>query len=183
MRRPQNLKKLKIFKAPVDEKGKPYWVPIVVKNKEYLIGYLECYRTMCASHGLNPDDLIVALGSDRLNDILPDGSKIKNLTRIELKRKVKDMMMKPVRDDHPENQDDLYMDNALAMGCKNCGMFYLFKEHEEIPENDFACSCCSRELIIYTETYDDDFDYDGEEGQIEEIVSEIQKELLGDEED
>ena len=71
----------KYFKSPPDEEGKPYWIPIVVKDKSYLLGYMNAYMFISEVYEIDPNDLQVALSSVRFNDILIDGSRIENLTK------------------------------------------------------------------------------------------------------
>ena len=55
-------------------------------------------------------------------------------------------------------------------------MFFGFKMESDIPENDLYCDCCGNALIIYTEHYDEYFDFDGKAGEVDKILEEINEE-------
>jgi len=167
----------KYFNTPLDENGKPYWIPIVVKNKDFLLGFIEAYNVASASFGIPIEDMELLLSSDRLNDVLMDGTRIGNITRAELKSKLKKFIYKPDKDEnHPDNSAKILDEQILMIDCPNCGMFYSFKEEEDIPKKDTYCVTCGRAIIIYTNRTDNFFHYDGKQMDMEKVINEIHKE-------
>lgn len=169
------IKDKKYFNAPLNKEGREYWIPVVVKNKSYLLGFIEAFATISEIHDISISDTEIALSSDRFNDILMDGSRIQNLSRNQLKEKIKKIILS-TKEEHEENSEDILKDYLLSVSCPNCGMFYGFKTENEIPEKDFQCNICDNMVIIYTNVNDDYFDFDGKSGDIEQIVEEISKE-------
>ena len=88
-----NTKTLK-YDPPKDKNQKPYWVPIVAKNKDYLIGFLDGVHIALDMLDASFIGLQIALGSDRLNDILPDGRRISNLSKTEFKNILTYLLMR-----------------------------------------------------------------------------------------
>jgi len=170
-------KNKKYFNSPLDENNNPYWVPIVTKDKSYLLGFINAYRFVADLHGMPPSDLIIALSSDRFNDIMIDGSRIHKSTKKQLKEKFKKWYYDEDREsDHSENDENILDEYFLSISCPNCNMFYAFKNDKEIPDVDFKCATCGQTLISYTYESDDYFDFDGDASMVEEIVDEINKE-------
>lgn len=166
----------KFFNTPLNEKGEPYWIPIVVKDKSYLLGFINSYRFITELYDIDIRDVQIAISSDRFNDVLTDGSRIHKLTREELKKKLKEMYFDKNKEIHPENDTNILEQYYLSVSCVSCGMFHGFKEEDEIPEDDFKCSLCGNTLISYVHEYDEYFDFDGDSGDVEKIVEEINKE-------
>jgi ribosomal protein S27E len=128
-------------------------------------------------------ELTKVISSDRFNDVLQDDSRIRNLSKKELKEKIKGFMLEQNKDDeHQENDESLYKDYLLTVDCMGCGMFYSFTHHNEIPNEDFCCGTCGRTLIHYTGKDDELFEYEGNQPIIDEVVKEIQNEIMGDDE-
>ena len=176
------INKKKYFNPPLTEKGQVYWIPIVVKNKDFLLGFIEAYNVASASFGIPIDDMELLMSSDRLNDVLMDGSRIREITRAELKQKLKDFIFKPEKDDkHPDNNAKILEDQLLMVDCPNCGMFYSFKEEQDIPKADTYCVTCGRAIIMYTNRDDSFFHYDGKQIDMEKVIAEIHKESDKDE--
>ena len=171
------IKGKKYFNTPLDENNKPYWIPIVVKDKSYLLGFINAYHFICDVRGYEGDkiELEMALGSDRFNDVLTDGSRIKNLNREQLKKKIKKIYFDNETNNHPENSEGILNQYYLSFSC-NCGMFFAFKEENEIPEEDFKCVTCGRTLISYVHENDDYFNFDGIVGDVDKIIEEINNE-------
>jgi len=170
------IKDKKYFNAPVNSDGNPYWIPIVVKNKSYLLGFINSYQFISDIYDISVKDIEIAISSDRLNDVLMDGTRIQTLTRKELKEKLKFLYFTEVKENHPENNTNILNQYYLSVSCVNCGMFYGFKNEAEVPEKDFTCDVCGNSLIMYVDEYDDYFSFDGNSGDVEKIVEEINKE-------
>lgn len=175
---------MKKFESPLDENNKPYWVPIVTKNLDNLKGFLHAYTMLAEIYDLPLEELNKMLSSDRFNDVLYDGSRVRDLSDVELKKKIQKMIFVPDRESHIENTGEIYTENILTVDCVNCGMHYGFDNANYLPEENFDCSCCNRRLIHYTNLDDDEFYYDGfTKDQINDIVTELHKDFLkGDDE-
>jgi len=166
----------KYFNSPIDKEGNPYWIPIVIRNKDYLLGFINAYHFISDLHIIDINDMEIALSSDRFNDVLINGTRIQSLTRQQLKQTIKKLYFDTPKENHPENKENILNDYYLTINCVNCGMFYAFKNENEVPENDFVCSTCDRTLISYINESDDYFTFDGDSGDIDEIVSELNNE-------
>lgn len=169
----------KYFNPPTDENNNPYWIPVVVKDKSYLLGFIEAFRIIHELSNPHKIELELTLSSDRFNDILMDGSRIQNLTREQLKDKIRNIMFpETTPEDHTENSQEILKEYLLNVSCPKCGMFYGFKTEEEIPKTDFKCNICNRYVLMYTNKNDDYFDFYGQQGDIEEIVAELNNENI-----
>ena len=160
------------FNPPLDENKNPYWIPIVVKNRDYLLGYIHGYNFISEMTGTTLKEMHISISSDRFNDILSDGSRIQNLSRVELKEKIRNFYN---NSEHPDNADDILEDHLLSLSC-SCGIYYTFDGKDEIPEKDTCCSTCNKSIIEYTHRDDDCFEYDGEQGDVEAIIKELNDE-------
>jgi hypothetical protein len=169
------VKNKKYFNAPLDDNKKPYWIPIVVKDKSYLLGFINAYHFLSGMHGFPTTDIEIALSSDRFNDVLIDGTRIQHLSRKQLKDKIRDMFFNE-KIKHPENADDILDEYYLSLSCTNCGMFYPFKTEDDVPDEDLKCNICDNTIISYVYENDDFFDFDGVTGDVDKIVDEINKE-------
>lgn len=166
----------KLFNPPLNKDGKPYWIPIVVRDKSYLLGFINAYRFIEKMCEIEIQDVDIVTSSDRFNDILTDGTRIHTLTREKLKLKLKELFFKSHEEKHPENNTTALEQYYLYVSCVNCGMFYGFKKEHDVPEHDLKCDVCDNVLISYINESDDYFDFDGDPGDIETIVEEINKE-------
>ena len=169
-------KKKKYFNMPLDTNNKPYWIPIVVKDKSYLLGFINACQFISEMHEIETNEMEVALSSDRLNDVLMDGSRMQDLTRNQLKNKLKELYFKTHTYKHPENNVNVLEEYYLALSCVNCGMFVGFHTEHEVPEHDLKCDVCDNTLISYINEDDDYFDFEGDIGDVDNIVEEINKE-------
>jgi len=170
-------KKKKYFNSPLNKDNKPYWIPIVVRNKSFLLGFINAYHVINEMHDIEMNGMEVSLSSDRFNDILMDGSRMQNLTRSQLKNKLKEMYFKTHTTKHQENSGNILDEYYMSLNCINCGMFYGFHNETEVPENDFKCDVCDNVLISYINEDDDYFDFEGDIGDVDNIVEEINKEI------
>lgn len=163
-----------IYQPPLDEKGKPYWVPVVVKDKAYLVGYLDAFSYLLFVLDF-PGEIDLNLDSSRLNDVLDDGSRLGDLTTQQIENKLVEAANRMVPGDqkkkqkaHPDNKVGVLKPAYLEFDCE-CGMYYAFHNKHEIPEENFKCGVCSRVLIDYVGHSDDEYDFDGDEEKIAEI--------------
>lgn len=159
---------------------KNYFVPVVVKNKDRLIGFLDTID-MLRDIGMSNQDLPWPLDSSRFNDILPGGARASDLSDDQLqelldnqieKHTIKEIVpgkeetvkpgMKIVINDEefdvPDNSEERY----LEINCE-CGNYYAFDHHEQIPHKNLVCDLCNRTLIDYIHCEDEEFDFDGVE--------------------
>lgn len=165
------------YKAPKNDKGQEYFVPVVTKSKEYLVGYLTAFEYLL--YVLDFDgEVDLNLDSARFNDVIDDGKRISKMTKAE----IEDVLRKNVESasqegiekkqkEHPDNKKGVLDKSFLEFEC-HCGMFYSFKTHQEVPGDNFDCGVCGRLLIQYTGKDDSAFEFDGDEARIREIEKE-----------
>jgi ferredoxin-like protein FixX len=157
------------YKPPKIE-GKPYWVPIVVKSKDHLIGYIEGVNLMeeilfDTLKNLNIEfeftDLDLFLDSSRFNDIMEDGRRQSELNDIDKKQILMDIVNEKREhssDPHVENKTE-YVD-FLSIECC-CGLgYYSWQNAHDIPAENTTCSECGRVIIDYTGHNDHEYEYD-----------------------
>tara|TARA_R110001606_G_scaffold78194_2_gene180741 strand:- start:2186 stop:2779 length:594 start_codon:yes stop_codon:yes gene_type:complete len=181
-------KKIELYDPPVNYEGNPYWIPIVMKNKDQLVGFLNSIYIVTEQVGLDADGFFSVLSSERFNDVLRDGRRGSDLTDVSFKAYVKALMTKDMkkmdmRDEHEGCSPLILIDYYLSVSC-TCGNFYGFKEIADIPSHSMQCDMCSRTVIDYTGKDDDELAYDGEEHlerEVEEIIEEVRQELSPDE--
>lgn len=173
------------YKPPKDSKGNVLWVPIVVKNKDYLIGFLDSMHIASTLYDIPGTELVASLSSDRLNDVLPDGRRIGKISKKEFKTYIKGMMDKTkelsvLSQNNADFSPKILNDYFLTIDC-SCGNFYAFSSVAELPEDSFDCGICKKRLIDYTERDDEEYEFDGDPGDVEGIVTEITDEMDDDE--
>jgi len=150
---------METFNAPIDQYGTPYWVPVVVKNKDWLVAFLYGYNSAngqvnaaCTAGGLDVTFEITNLpiNSMRYNNILPNGRDISKMSDIEIEKylnTINENEMSKLNSSHPENKTNKAI---LNVEC-TCGLgFYSWNSENEIPNESLKCSNCEKYLIIYT---------------------------------
>lgn len=159
------------YQAPKDEKGNPYWVPIVVKSKDFLVGYIFMRETI----GHIVDDITKGFGvniqfdvkefdhtidSSRFNDLMPDGKELSKLSQKELAEYFEQNLKSKIELDMAKPDDSkVFEEDILVLKCScNLGV-YSFKHIKDIPEEDFCCTNCGKKLIHYTGKHDYDYEY------------------------
>lgn len=166
------------------------WVPIVAKDKNWLVGYISGIHMIeslvidtLEENGINIDlrGIDLCLDSSRFNDILENGKRESECTSEEIKKYYKDMIeekMAMVREKHPDNDTTVFGNCFLEVECI-CGLgVYTFNSAKEIPEKPFKCQICGRIVIDYTYHDDEEFDFDGEiSSRLEKINEEIQEQI------
>lgn len=166
---------MKIYKSPKLD-GKHYWVPIVCKSKDFLIGHMnglincqEAINSLMEENeeleDLNIGMFDVGLDSSRFNDILQNDQRVRDLTKEQLTNHVKELIEEEIdraTDDHPDNQCDVEDDTFLTIDCVCNFGYYEFKTEQDVPAKSFICQNCGRMLIHYTGHYDNEYEYDGE---------------------
>lgn len=161
------------YLSPLSE-GKHYFVPIVIKNKDMLLGIIAGIQ---ASHELTshifksldfPIEEIVELNSydsdnmmiasDRFNDILPDGRIESEMTKSERDAYLKDII-ESAYDKMMCEDNNVALDCALKTSCE-CGLgHYTWKTIKDIPSESFSCVECGRVLIDYTNHDEWEYNY------------------------
>lgn len=177
-------KKLLIYKSPLDQENKPYWVPVVIKNKDTLIGTINGLFVVASEMGLDPEGFYSILSSERFNDTLRDGRHGSDLSDFEFKKYIKDMLLDDMekvalQETHEECSPDILADNILNISC-TCGNFYGFKDFKDIPDENMNCGVCGKIVIEYTNKDDEDYTYDGKEHlkrDLDDVIEEVKEEL------
>jgi len=163
------------YENPKDNNGVSYWVPIVVKDKQYLVGFLDGVAMTAEQLSSEFNSVLenmeceieidsfrfdysaMGLNSERFTKLLPNGQRCDNFTEedfIELAEKESEKFIDRVESDNPENENGI-LDSFLNLDCPTCGMFYSWDDAKTIPDEDFHCTICDRKLIQYI-GYDDE---------------------------
>ena len=146
-----------------------YYVPVVVKSRDYLIGFLTALNSL--DDILKYDETI--LDSCRYNDWLPDGSRRRDRSTEEIKEIMNQHFESlNVKENENEESEDNYF---FKVSC-SCGNFHGFYHPVEIPHENLKCELCGKILIDYCGYHDYETDYDGD-------VDKMTAELQGDEDD
>ncbi len=156
----RDIKKMipKIYTNPSKD-GKKYWIPIVTKNRDSLVYYVNGVNRVLKA--IETDGIIsvdLGIDSSRFTDIIDHkGTQVSKLSQKEkediLKMKAELMDSKK---QHPENGPGILTPAFLDVYCL-CGYLHQFKNEFEIPLQNFKCPLCSRLLIQYINH--DDFEY------------------------
>lgn len=160
-----------IYPAP-KQNDKEYVVPVVTKNKDTLVGFLQGFKS-----GLDVSEITLAacgvrmefeswndadnldLSSKRFNDVVCDGVRESDMSALEKKEYFKKFIEQAHNTlQSKENYVD-YLD-VLRISC-SCGMgFYSWKSISDIPTKNVKCDICGKYVIHYTEHDDWMFEFD-----------------------
>ena len=170
-----------VYSAPLDENGKPYWVPIVVKSKEYLFGFLDSMVFSTQLGDLDYNAMLFTLSSDRFNDVLQSGERMSDMSDERFKKHVKGLLIKDaehetLKESNTEFAEDILGNYYLPLNC-SCGNFHGFLTPYDLPDEQFECDLCGKVLIEYTGLGDDEFIYDGEYRDIESVLNDVKDDL------
>jgi ribosomal protein S27E len=162
------LKKQLLYIPPFKEDGSPCWCPIVVKDVDSLINWMNGFHYMKnvaeTAFGVKFKELDVPLSSNRFDDILPDGRRFNEMTKAEQENfnKEKTERRAQVLND-PKHQIDvnIFEESFLQIDCPCCSVPYVFKDANELPGNNFNCSTCGYLLIQYTGHDDEEYIFNG----------------------
>jgi hypothetical protein len=168
--------------------GKVQWVPIVVKSKDYLVGYISGFHLLknivldsLEENGIKIDlrGIDLCLDSSRFNDVLENGKRESECSDTEIKeyfRSIIQHKIAMVKEKHPDNDTSILNECFLEIDCP-CGLgVYMIKTPKQIPETPMKCKVCGNILIDYTDKYDDEIDFDGSvRKRNEKIINEINK--------
>jgi len=156
--------------SPKDEHGNPYYVPIVAKNKDFLIGYLKGLETAkdIIEEVMESIDIKVDLGpveivldSTRFNDLLENGKRESEMTDDELKSYFYDIMEEISTKLTETNSENGVFDNTVLKVECSCGFeFKSWEDLEDVPETNFLCRNCGKILIHYTNVNEYEYEYD-----------------------
>ncbi len=189
---------MKYIPPKVDNKNQ--WVPIVVKNRDYLIGFVNGIHMIKSivldslkNNGINIDlrGIDLCLDSSRFNDIMETGKKESEVSDQEIRNYYNNIISNKIaliKENHPDNNDNIFNGCFLEVEC-TCGLgIYMFKSPKEIPEAPLKCQVCGKTLIDYTNVNDDDIEYDGNLMKrnnifVEEMQKTIEKEMENEEVD
>jgi len=164
------------------------WVPIVAKNKDWLIGYISGIQLIesLVINNLKENGIFIdlrgiefCLDSSRFNDILENDKKESECSEDEIKKYYNEMVeekMNIIKEKHPDNNESIFFDCFLEVEC-SCGLgVFSFKTANEIPEESFKCQICGRTVIDYTHQNDEEFEFDGNiSTRLDQITKEIEK--------
>ncbi len=150
--------------------GKPYFIPIVVKNKDFLVGHLNGvslieYTLLDALKNMNVNldlkSLDLFLDSSRFNDVMEDGRREHELSDEEKKKNFMEIFSDKIDKINNVHEDEnTEYNDILRLECQ-CGYgYYSWDNYEKIPTEQFKCSECGRVLIDYTGNNDEEFEFD-----------------------
>jgi len=184
---------------PPKKDDKSQWVPVVVKDKDWLVGYIsgiQLIESLIADSlqengiEINLKGIDLCLDSSRFNDILENGKRESSCSKEEIKNYYRDLIEEKitmVKEKHPDNYD-VFDGCFLEVEC-SCGLgIYSFKTPQEVPDKQFRCQICGNVIIDYTGYDDEEFDYDGNLNSkagviIDELTEDYKEDLDDDDED
>lgn len=130
--------------------GIEYWVPIVIKNRDRLVGYMEGINKVlkeCESYGIR---ISLEIDSMRFCDVIDHkGTRAYSLTTEELKQILEEKQKSAEEKlKQEEETGKILKPTYLEIHCM-CGNYYRFHNDREIPEENLICGLCDRLLIWY----------------------------------
>jgi len=162
------------YEAPIAN-NKPCYVPIVVKDKSYLVGYVHAMNLFkvilqeCLNKiGIKVDTSVfeTCLDSTRFNDVMVNGKKASECTEAEIEKYLKAIVeskMERITENHPDNEIKVLEKAVLKIECP-CGLgFYSFNKVDDIPEKPLKCAICGQTILDYTNHYDSEYEYNGKD--------------------
>ena len=134
---------------------RPYYVPVVAKSRDYLVGYLDAIQIISTFANVDP----TILDSTQYTDILPNGLIRRDLTEEEIKQHLEEVdERKNVKEnDTGEEEERPYFDVSCS-----CGNYHSFTDGLDIPEESLKCEICGKILIDYTGHEPLEYEYDGD---------------------
>lgn len=170
----------KFYKPPKDSTGKQLWVPIVVKNKDVLMGFILGINLADSIYSIDREALFASLSSAKYNDITKSGKRLRDMTNKEFREYAESIVQDgtdrvEALNSKDGNNCDLE-DYVLTLSC-SCGNFISYKNNESIPDKDTYCDMCSNKIIHYTKS-DKVFIYDGLTGRNNEAIFSILNSLV-----
>jgi len=171
-----------IYNAPLTRNNTPYWVPIVIKNRDTLVGYLEGVIGAVMNYDVPIGSLIESLSSERFNDIsrTDSGKRLGKMTNDELYDYFYDIISRAHEEiSHPEQEEGLLKEYEFGVTCA-CGNWYGFHSVNDIPEEKIVCQLCDKLVIDYINVDDDYYGFDGnaiDDQKLQKIIDSIHLEL------
>lgn len=169
----KKTKKSLYYSSPKTDNEEDYVVPIVVKNKDYLVAYIYGMNIVQdiildglknAGVVIGPLNIEPCLDSSRFNDILENGKHERDLNKEELKEYYDKLIKQKIelsQESHPDNDPEIFNKIFLKVDC-SCGLgIYSFKTPKEVPEKNLICDICGRTIIDYTGHDDHEYEFDG----------------------
>lgn len=177
MKRSVKRKNPKIYKSPLNELGRPYWVPIVTKSKDTLVGFIEGAHAAGSISGIGIIDWSVLLSSERFCDVTTQDLRLSEMTKREKKEYIKSILLDgAMKSSSRDFAGDILSEYYFNVSCL-CGGFLGFHSSLEIPDKDLRCNLCNRVIIQYTKKDDDFFEYDGLDDSIDTYLEQAKEEL------
>lgn len=135
---------------------KEYYVPVVVKNRDYLIGFLDAVSSFAGIFEID----FTALDSMRFTDVLPNGQRRRDLTPLQILEVLSD---EDEVNNVKENVKEIEVVQIpyLEVNCK-CGNYISLNHPDELPKTTRCCELCNKVLIDYTGHDQDEYEYDGD---------------------
>lgn len=156
----------KFIYNPPKYKGKSCWCPVVVKNRDVLIGYIKGFdfvMDIIQSVSGNAPSLSIALDSSRFNDIMPNGKRLSDMTDTEKEKYTAELCTEKANsipdETVPQSETDVVLP-FLEIVCPCCNIPYRFERECDVPKNNFTCSTCGYPLLQYTGLNDSTFIFD-----------------------
>jgi len=149
-----------IYKNPIHPlTNKPYWLPIVARDKSHLIGHLNGMNMIMAFIKENMEEDVgdfrmdIFLDSSRFTDIIDEkGTHALKMSKDEIEKSKNEN--KP--ENERENGGNILEPKYLELTC-TCGNYYTFTDPAEVPEKNLVCDLCGCIIIQYTGFYDYEF--------------------------
>ena len=132
-----------------------YYVPVVVKSRDYLCGFIDNLNLLSDVVSFDPS----ILDSSRFTEYLYDDQKRSEVTLEELKEitsRHKESFEVKENENEKSSEKDYF-----NVSC-SCGNFYSFKHPIELPEHNLKCGICEKLLVDYTGVDDYRYDYSGD---------------------
>lgn len=152
------------YKAPLDKNGKPLWVPIVIKNKDQLIGFIDGVNMTASIYDIDRESMFYTLSSERFNDVTKSGTRLRHMDNNTFYKHavsiLEDGYSRVSALESKDSSGSELNDFCLTVQCK-CGNFVGFFDYDRIPTETCQCDMCENILIHYTGVDDCAFVYDG----------------------
>lgn len=166
-------KDLKFYSAPKDEKGNPIWIPLVIKNKDALIGFIDGVNITDSIYDVDRDSIFYSLSSERFNDTTQSGKRMRDMTGAEFTKHAQSLIQNGFDRAAAMSADNCGLDDFILTISCSCGNFVGFSDTDSLPEKGMNCDLCGKVMIQYTNENDDAFVYDGISGRNNEAVFDV----------
>ena len=165
----------KFYEPPKDTSGNQLWVPLVIKNKDTLLGFLWGINLCSTLYDIDREALFGSLSSSRYNDITKSGKRLRTMTNSEFEKYAESLLQDGFDRCEAMNAKDGdacdLNDYVLTLTC-SCGNFVGYNTEESIPDKDTFCDVCGNKIIHYTKS-NKVMIYDGISGRNNEAISSL----------